>query len=329
MTITTQTSHMLPIHTLLPQASRLIMGCMGLGGGWNAEPISAADEHLAFSVIDTALESGINFFDHADIYTFNKAEAVFGRYLKQFPAQRQQLYIQSKCAIKLAQPGQTGQYDCSKQYILDAVNGTLARLETDYLDLLLLHRPDPLMQAEEVAAAFDLLTQQGKVRHFGVSNMGWAQMQLLQSQLSQPLRVNQLEMSLAAHHWLEEGVLIGMPAGAERHFGYGTLEYCQLNKVQLQSWGSLAQGRFSPGFAGQNHTEQAVSQLLQRLAAEYQSSSEAILLAWLMRHPAAIQPVIGSSNLQRIQACAAAPTIVLSREHWYQLYVAARGAALP
>lgn len=329
MTITTNTSQAPLINRVLPQASRLIMGCMGLGGGWNAEPVSATDEQQAFAVIDTALELGINFFDHADIYTYGKAETVFGRYLKQFPAQRQRLFIQSKCAIKLARPEQTGQYDCSKQAILQAVEGSLARLETDYLDLLLLHRPDPLMQPEEVAAAFELLTQQGKVRHFGVSNMGWAQLQLLQKYLPQPLRVNQLEMSLAAHHWLEEGVLIGMPAGAERHFGYGTLEYCQLNHIQLQSWGSLAQGRFSPGFAGQNSTEHAVSQLVQQLAAAYQCSSEAILLAWLMRHPAAIQPVIGSTNLQRIRACATAPAIVLTREHWYQLYVAARGAALP
>lgn len=329
MTTITKPAKTLPIHAVLPQASPLIMGCMGLGGGWDNSAISATDEQQAFAVIETALESGINFFDHADIYTLGKAETVFGRYLKQFPAQRQQLIIQSKCAIKLAQPGQTGQYDCSKQYILAAVNGTLARLETDYLDLLLLHRPDPLLQAEEVAAAFELLTQQGKVRHFGVSNMGWAQLQLLQQYLSQPLRVNQLEMSLAAHHWLEEGVLVGMPAGAERHFGYGTLEYCQLNKVQLQSWGSLAQGRFSHGYAGQSATEQAVSQLLGRLAADYQASSEAILLAWLMRHPAAIQPVIGSTNLARIRACANAPAVTLTREHWYQLYVAARGAALP
>jgi len=329
MTTIITTAQPTPIATVLPAASRLIMGCMGLGGGWNSQPISAADEQLAFSVIETALELGINFFDHADIYTYGKAETVFGRYLKQFPTQREQLFIQSKCAIKLAQPGQTGQYDGSKDAILQAVEGSLARLETDYLDLLLLHRPDPLMQAEEVAAAFDLLTQQGKVRHFGVSNMGWAQMQLLQKNLAQPLRVNQLEMSLAAHHWLEEGVLIGMPAGAERHFGYGTIEYCQLNNIQLQSWGSLAQGRFSPGFTGQNHTEQAVSERVQQLAAEYQCSSEAILLAWLMRHPAAIQPVIGSTNLQRIRACAAATTITLTREHWYQLYVAARGAALP
>lgn len=318
-----------PIQTTLPHASRLVMGCMGLGGGWDDQPISGADEKLAFSVIETALENGITFFDHADIYTFGKAETVFGRYLKQFPAQRQQLIVQSKCAIKLPKPGQTGQYDCSKAAILASVDASLARLATDYIDILLLHRPDPLMQVDEVAAAFEHLTQQGKVRHFGVSNMGWAQLQLLQSALVQPLKVNQLEMSLSAHHWLDEGVMIGMPAGANKHFGYGTVEYCQLHKVQIQSWGSLAQGRFSPGYAGQTATEQAVSQLLQQLAAEYQCSGEAILLAWLMRHPAGIQPVIGSTNLARIKACTQAPNILLNREHWYQLYVAARGAALP
>lgn len=318
-----------PIQTTLPQASRLVMGCMGLGGGWDEQPISSADEKQAFAVIETALENSINFFDHADIYTFGKAETVFGRYLKHFPTHRQQLIVQSKCAIKLPKPGQTGQYDCSKAAILASVDASLARLATDYLDILLLHRPDPLMHVDEVAAAFEILMQQGKVRHFGVSNMGWAQLQLLQSVLTEPLKVNQLEMSLAAHHWLDEGVMVGMPAGANKHFGYGTLEYCQLHKVQLQSWGSLAQGRFSPGKAGQSSTEQAVSLLLQQFAAAYQCSSEAILLAWLMRHPAGIQPVIGSTNLARIKACAQAPAIELSREHWYQLYVAARGAALP
>lgn len=319
----------LPLSAVLPQASRLVMGCMGLGGGWNDAPLAAADEKQAFAIIETALQSGINLFDHADIYTFSKAETVFGRYLKQFPAQREQMLLQSKCGIKLAQPNQVGQYNCSKDYIIEAVNGSLARLGTDYLDLLLLHRPDPLLQADEVAAAFDLLQQQGKVRHFGVSNMGWAQLQLLQRSLTQPLRVNQLEMSLAAHQWLDESVLIGMPAGAEKHFGYGSVEYCQLNNIQLQSWGSLAQGRYSAQAAQQTPTEQAVSQLVAQLAASYQVSSEAILLAWLMRHPAAIQPVIGSTNIQRIRACATAPQVQLTREHWYQLYVTARGAALP
>ncbi len=319
----------LPIHQILPNASRLSMGCMGLGGGWNEPEVNASAEQQAFAVIETALAQGINFFDHADIYSHGKAETVFGRYLKAFPAQREQLYIQSKCAIRLPQPGQIGLYDCSKTAILRAVEGTLSRLHTDYLDLLLLHRPDPLMQSAEVAEAFTQLHQQGKVRHFGVSNMGWAQLQLLQQSVVQPLRVNQLEMSLAAHNWLEESVMVGMPAAASRHFGYGTVEYCQLHNIQLQSWGSLAQGRFSPGYPGQSALEQAVAKLVAQLAAEYQTSGEAIVLAWLMRHPAQIQPVIGTTSLQRIKACAQAIDVLLSREHWYQLYIAARGEPLP
>ena len=319
----------LPIHEILPQASRISMGCMGLGGGWNEPEVSLAAEQQAFTVIDTALENGINFFDHADIYSHGKAETVFGRYLKAHPQQREQLYIQSKCAIRLPQSGQVGLYDCSKTAILRAVEESLQRLQTEYLDLLLLHRPDPLCQPAEVAEAFNQLQQQGKVKHFGVSNMGWAQIQLLQQAVTQPLRANQLEMSLAAHNWLEESVMVGMPAAAARHFGYGTIEYCQLHKIQIQSWGSLAQGRYSVGYPGQTEAESAVSELVQQLAAEYQCSLEAIILAWLMRHPAQVQPVIGTTNLQRIRACAEAGRILLSREHWYQLYIAARGERLP
>lgn len=318
---------MLALATHLPGISRLVLGCMGFGGSWDNQSATAEQRQQAFSAIDAALDHGINFFDHADIYTLGKAEQVFGDYLKQAPQQRDKLFIQSKCAIRFADAQGPGRYDFSTAYIVQSVEQSLRRLQTDYLDILLLHRPDPLMQPDEVAQAFEQLRQQGKVKHFGVSNMGWAQMQYLQQALAQPLLVNQLQMSLADIDWLEETVLTGIVQGAQHHFGYGTLEYCALHGVQLQSWGSLAQGRYSG-----NHpqpTDQTAALLVTQLAEHYSCSREAIVLAWLMRHPAKVQPVIGSTKPARIAACAEAVGITLSREHWYQLYVSRRGQSLP
>lgn len=320
---------MIPLSRLLPGVSPIAFGCMGLGGGWTDNPVGAIEQHQALSAIDAALSHGINFFDHADIYTRGKAEQVFGNYLANAPGKRDKMFLQSKCAIRFADDKGPGRYDFSADYIVSSVEASLKRLNTDYLDLLLLHRPDPLMEPEQVAIAFDRLVQQGKVRQFGVSNMGWAQMQWLQSALAQPLVANQLQMSLADLHWLEEVVLTGMPEGASRHFGYGTLEYCQQHHIQLQSWGSLAKGMFSGANVTKNAAQQATSNLVSELAVQYHCSNEAIVLAWLMRHPAKIQAVIGTVNPTRIAACSEAMSITLSREHWYQLYVSSRGAALP
>lgn len=319
---------MLALAKNLPGVSRLALGCMSFGGGWDNTPVNTAQQRLAFNAIDAALDNGINLFDHADIYTRGKAEQVFGQYLTKNSLKRQQMYIQTKCAIRLADDTAPGRYDFSPGYITASVEQSLRRLNTDYIDLLLLHRPDPLMQPEQVAEVFTHLQAQGKVRHFGVSNMGWAQMQLLQSALTQPLLVNQLQMSLADINWLEEGVLVGMAQGRDHHFGYGTVEYCQRHGVQIQSWGSLAKGVFS-GAPVQNAQQAATAQLVAQLSQHYNCSAEAIVLAWLMRHPAAIQPVVGTIQPERIAACAQATQITLSRQHWYQLYISSRGAALP
>ena len=319
---------MLALEQHLPGVSRLALGCMGLGGGWDESPVNAAQQQQAANAIDAALDNGINLFDHADIYTRGKAEQVFGRYLAQAPAKRTQMFLQTKCAIRFADEYAPGRYDFSPEHIIASVEQSLRRLNTDYIDVLLLHRPDPLMQPEHVAKAFELLHAQGKVRHFGVSNMGWAQMQLLQSALARPLLVNQLQMSLADINWLEENVLVGMPEGGLRHFGYGTVEYCQQHGVQVQSWGSLAKGVFS-GAPPQNAQHAATAQLVAQLSEHYSCSAEAIVLAWLMRHPSTIQPVIGTIQPARIAACTEACGVTLSREHWYQLYISSRGTALP
>lgn len=319
----------LPLAQFFPDVSPLVFGCMGLGGEWDSTHISKQAHSSGFLALDTALEQGFNYFDHADIYSRGKAEALFGEYLTNRPGLRDQIIIQSKCAIRFAEPTVVGRYDFSADYIEQSVDASLKRLGIDMLDVLLLHRPDPLMVIDEVAQVLEKLQRVGKIRHVGVSNFGAPQQQLLQSALKQPLVINQLQMSLAQLDWLEANVLTGMAQGAQHYFGYGTLEYCQLHKVQVQAWGSLAQGKFSGGSVDLTPREQQTAALVQQLAAEYQVSAEAIVLGWLRRHPAAIQPVIGTLHPQRIKACAMAADICLSREHWYGLYVASRGEQLP
>ncbi|MDP2717016.1 aldo/keto reductase family oxidoreductase [Rheinheimera sp.] len=319
-----------PLAHYVNHNSALIFGCMSLGGGWSREPTSNADIQQAHTVIDAALDAGICLFDHADIYTHGKAEQVFGKVLQQRPQLREQISLQSKCGIRFADANTPQRYDFSSGWILQSVDNILSRLNIEQLDVLLLHRPDPLMQPEEVAAAFAQLQQAGKVKHFGVSNMQQHQMALLQDALATPLVANQLELSLSHLAWLDEGTTAGCSGEPGVNFGSGTIEYCRRNKVQLQAWGSLSQGLFS----GKDVTDAAANirvtaDLVAQLAAEYQVSKEAIVLAWLMRHPANIQPVIGTTNIQRINACTQATRVQLSREHWYALYLAARGRALP
>jgi predicted oxidoreductase len=313
-----------------PDISRLVFGCMGLGGVWDNSPVTNKDISVAREAVDAALECGINLFDHADIYTLGKAEIVFGRLLKERPQLRKQMVLQSKCGIRFSDDKGPGRYDFSSAWLLASVEGILQRLGIEQLDILLLHRPDPLMEPEEVAGVFRRLQAAGKVRHFGVSNMQLHQIAFLQSCLDEPLLVNQLPVSLLQLDWLEEGVLVSNRAGGNVNFTPGTLEYCRLNQVQIQSWGSMCQGWLSGRDV--SHLSAAIQDtavLVAGLALQYNTSREAIVLAWLMRHPAAVQPVIGTTIPARIKACALASGVNLSREDWYRLYVSARGAVLP
>lgn len=322
----------LPIHNHGLDASRLILGCMGLGGGWTRDPIESAHVKQAQEAVETALDHGIHMFDHADIYAFGKAETVFGQVLQQNPTLRERMIIQSKLGIRFPNEanGVPARYDFSKEYILESVDGILSRLGIDYLDVLLLHRPDALMDAREVAEAFHQLKASGKARYFGVSNMSAGQIQLLQSQCSEKLVVNQLELSLNKIGWLETGIHVNQDAARNNIFPEGTLEYCQMENIQLQAWGSLAKGLYS-GASLQDASEnvKGTASLVKRLAEEKQTSREAIVLAWLMKHPAVIQPVIGTTDPSRIQACAEAERVELSRDEWYSLYVSSRGVSLP
>jgi predicted oxidoreductase len=312
--------------------SALIYGCMGLGGGWNKNPITKENHLLAEACIDAALESNITLFDHADIYAFGKAEIVFGEILKKRPSLREQIVLQSKCGIRFPDESGGQRFDFSKSYILEAVDGILTRLGTDYLDILLLHRPDCLMEPDEISEAFSILKQAGKVKHFGVSNMNVGQINFIQRSLDMPLVVNQLEISLSHLHWINQGIHVNQDAGTNVHFGEGILEHCQMENMQIQAWSPLSRGLFTSPLTGSepdNVRETAL--LLQKRATQNNTTPESMLLAWIMRHPAKIQPVIGTSHPTRIRACADAAIQAekMTREQWYKLFVTARGVALP
>ena len=316
----------LPLRTHLRDASPLVYGCMALGGDWNGGPVTEADVAQAHAAIEAALDIGITLFDHADIYRRGKAEAAFGEVLRRNPGLRSKLRLQSKCGIRFAEGPDVGRYDLSAAYIEASVDGILQRLGVEQLDILLLHRPDALMEPAEIAHAFRRLQAAGKVSHFGVSNMHAGQMRWLQSALAEPLVVNQLELSLAKLDAIDAGTTFNDPQAGARPGGIawaGTLEYAQQHGVQLQAWGSLAQGRFNDPAAS------PAAQVVHEIAETHRTTANAVLLAWLLRHPAGIQPVIGTGNPARIRACGDAARIQLSREQWYRLYVTARGQALP
>ncbi|GAB2992624.1 aldo/keto reductase [Psychrosphaera aestuarii] len=311
-------------------SNRLVYGCMGLGGGWNNQAISDQDIKQAHEVIDVALEAGIQLFDHADIYTFNKAEQVFGKVIKQRPELLEQIVLQSKCGIRFEDDAGPKRYDFSKEWIESSVKGILKRLNIEQLPILLLHRPDPLMDSMELSDTLNTLQQQGLVGHFGVSNMSSHQMKSLQRNLNTPLVINQLELSLSKLDWLEQSVTSNVGSKVEHSFPIGTLEYCQDNEVQLQSWGSLSQGMFTgSSVANGNEDIKNTANLVKLIAKEQGVSPEAIILAWVMKHPANVMPIIGTTNCQRIKACQQALQVELSREQWYQLYVSSRGQELP
>ncbi|WP_019615409.1 aldo/keto reductase [Psychromonas ossibalaenae] len=320
----------IPLNQYLADVSTLSYGCMGLGGGWNQNPVSRENINQAHQVVDTALQAGINLFDHADIYTMGKAEKVFGQVLTESPGLREKMYIQSKCAIRPADDSGPTRYDFSRQWVSSSVDNILTRLNSEYIDILLLHRPDPLMELDEIAETLYQLKNSGKVHHFGVSNMHQHQIAFLQSALDAPIVTNQIEISLDKLGWLEEGIMAGNPEGRDINFSAGTLEYCRLNNVQIQAWGSLARGLFSGrDTTGASAAVKGTSLLVSKLADKYQAPCEAVVLAWLMRHPARVQPVIGTTNLDRIKACCQAELVNLTREEWYSLYESARGQALP
>lgn len=293
------------------EVSAIVQGCMR---------IDKAKDPKA--VIETAYENGINFFDHADIYSNGECETVFAEHLAKTSIKRQDLFIQSKCAIV---PGKM--YDFSKEHIIKAVEGSLKRLKTDYLDSLLLHRPDTLFEPEEVAAAFDQLASQGKVLHFGVSNQNPNQIRLLQTAVKQPLEANQLQFSLMHTGMIDAGLHVNMKDDRATVRDNGTLEFSRLEKMTIQAWSPYQYGMFEGVFIG-NDKFPELNQKLVTMAQKYDSTPTGIASAWILRHPANMQVVIGSMNVNRIKEIAQASHVRLSREDWYDLYLAA-GNDLP
>ena len=293
--------------------SAIIYGCMRV-------PRDAAEARLRFH---RALDCGVTFFDHADIYGGGQCETVFGTMWAD-GLKREDVVVQSKAGIR------PGRYDFSYEHLTTAVDGSLQRLQTDYLDLLLLHRPDVLMQPEEVAKAFDALHNAGKVRHFGVSNQPPLVMALLRQTVRQPLVANQVQLSLSFAHAFDSYIVRGYGDPGEPARGDGTIEDAMLHGHSLQAYGPLGAGKICRD-PEDNAPEsvRSVHAKVKALAGECGCAPEAIALAWLMRHPAGIQPVIGTANLDRIKACCQAPEIELTREQWYELYVAARGRNMP
>lgn len=289
----------------------VILGCMRIN---NAEdPVK---------VIETAVDNGITFFDHADIYGRGACETIFADALAKTGIKREDLFIQSKCGIV---PGEM--FDFSKEHILTSVDGILKRLNTDYLDTLLLHRPDTLVEPEEVAEAFSQLEKQGKVKHFGVSNQKPGQIELLKKYVEQPLVANQLQFGIMHTGMVDQGIHVNMTdAGSFDHDGE-ILEYSRINDMTIQAWSPYQYGFFEGVFIGHEKFPE-LNQVLSEIAETHGTTPTGIASTWILRHPANMQVIAGTMNLQRIEEISKASEVQLSRKEWYRIYMAA-GNILP
>ena len=275
-------------------------------------------------LVETALSVGINAFDLADIYGRGRCEELLGLVLKNRPDLREKMWIQSKCGIRIEE---FTYFDFSKDYILQSVDGILERLQVDYLDSLLLHRPDALMESDQVAEAFDFLYKQGKVRNFGVSNQNPMMMELLKKDVKQPLAVNQLQLSAAFTPGFESGFHVNMEDSQAAMRDGSIFEYCKLHDVVIQAWSVLQFGYFKGNFVG-NEKFQALNQVLDRLAIKYGVTSSTIAISWILRYPAKMQAVVGTTNPKHLREVSQAANFSLTRKEWYEIYLAA-GNDLP
>lgn len=295
------------------QVPVMAVGCMR---------INRLDKKEAERYIQTALDLGANFFDHADVYGNGTCEEIFSHAIHMNAAVREKILLQSKCGIR---PGVA--FDFSKAHILEAVDGTLKRLKTDYLDVLLLHRPDALVEPEEVAEAFDILFDNGKVRNFGVSNQNPMQMQLLQRFIKQPIVANQLQLSITNAKMISQGLHVNMLDDPSVNRDGSVLDFCRLNDITIQPWSPFQYGFFEGVFLD-NDKFPELNAKTNEIAAKYDVTNTTIAIAWLLRHPAKMQPVTGTMNVERLKDCARAADIRLTREEWYEIYLSA-GNKLP
>lgn len=293
-------------------ASQISLGCMR---------ISKLPVNEAAALINTALEEGINFFDHADIYGGGKSEEVFADAVRMNPGVREKFIIQTKCGIR------KGSYDFSKEHILNSVDGSLKRLKTEYIDILLLHRPDTLMEPEEVAEAFDMLHSSGKVRYFGVSNQNAMQIELLSKYLNQKIIANQLQFSVMHTGIIDAGINVNMKNDPSINRDGSILEYCRLKDITIQAWSPLQYGFFEGVFLD-NPKFPELNDKLNEIAKAKGVTNIAIAFAWILRHPAKIQPIAGTTNAERLKNICRASDVELTRQEWYDIYRAA-GNELP
>lgn len=292
--------------------SNIALGCMRLTERTQKE----TDE-----LIKSSLDMGINYFDHADIYGGGKCEEMFGEVLKESPSLRDKMYIQTKCGIR------KGFFDFSKEHIINSVEGSLKRLNTDYLDVLLLHRPDALCEPEEVCEAFSQLEKQGKVKYFGVSNQNPMQIELLSKFLPQKIIINQLQLSIAFTPMINSGLNVNMENASAVNRDGSILDYCRLKEITIQPWSPFQYGFFEGVFL-ENEKFPELNAAIDELSEKYNVTNTAIAIAWLLRHPAKMQPIIGTTSLKRVTDIVKASEIKLTRQEWYKLYLSA-GNILP
>lgn len=294
--------------------SEISLGCMRISGMSNPDI-----DHL----IHTAFDEGVTFFDHADVYGGGQSEAKFAEALAldTNPTLRESIHIQTKCGIR------KGMFDFSKEHILEAVDGSLKRLRTDYLDVLLLHRPDALVEPEEVAEAFDILENNGKVRYFGVSNQNPMQIELLTKFVKQKIVFNQLQLSITNTGMIDAGINVNMEIDHSIDRDGSILDYCRLKEITIQPWSPFQYGFFEGVFLDNDQFPE-LNQVIDKMAAAKGVANTAIAIAWLLRHPAKMQPIVGTTNAQRLKDLCKASDITLTRQEWYEIYLAA-GNKLP
>ena len=293
-------------------ASEISLGCMR---------ISSMNNQEISTLIHTALDEGINFFDHADVYGDGKCEEKFSEALDMNSDLREKMILQTKCGIR------KGSFDFSKAHILEAVDGSLKRLKTDYIDVLLLHRPDALVEPEEVAEAFTTLETSGKVKYFGVSNQNPMQIELLCKFVKQKIHFNQLQLSITNTGMIDAGINVNMQIDRSVVRDGSILDYCRLKEIIIQPWSPFQYGFFEGVFLD-NPKFSELNEKIDKLAADKGVTNTAIAIAWLLRHPAHMQPILGTTNPDRVKDSCQASRITLSREEWYQIYLAA-GNKLP
>lgn len=289
-------------------ASEIALGCMRMDN----VPLETS-----VKVLETAREQGVNFFDNADIYGGGKSEEMFAKAANLAGWRREDMRIQTKCGIR---PGVC--FDFSREHILEAVEGSLRRLNTDYIDVLLLHRPDTLMEPEEVAEAFDRLHAAGKVRFFGVSNQNPYQMELLQKYIQDKLIVNQLQFGLAHTGMIDQGFHVNMRDEASVDHDGEILDYCRLKNITIQPWSPYQSSRYGGVFLGHDKYPE-LNRELRDMAKEKGVTPNALATAWILRHPAHMQPIVGTTNPERLADLCTAEEVAMTREEWYRLYFAA------